>query len=92
MPDGFPPPIRRVVFSDPAPGTGTVTWTQLRQVLCAWAFKGCCYVERDGHPIDITTLAKIADGAELGGAVLVVMHEHLALALPSLPFAYRAAE
>lgn len=88
MPDGFPPPVRRVDFCDPPEPGATITWPQLRQVLCAWTFKGCAYVERDGHPLDITTLARLESGALLGRSTLVVMHAHLHAALPNTPIVW----
>jgi hypothetical protein len=88
MADRFPPPVRRVAFCHPPEGGATVTWPQLRQVLCSWTVKGCAYIERDGHPLDIVTLAGIGAGAELGGATLVVMHHHLHAALPNTPIVW----
>jgi hypothetical protein len=88
MPDGFPPTVRRVTFANPAEGGGAVTWPQLRQVLCVWTAKGCAYVERDGYPLDLATLAAVPDGADLGGATLVVMHPHLGNALPNIPIVW----
>lgn len=85
MPEGFPPPVRRVEFTHPPSGEASVGWLSLRLVLCGWTSRGCAYIERDGYPLDVATLATLESGALLGGATLVVMHAHLHAVLPESP-------
>lgn len=85
MPDGFQAPIRRLRFDHPPEAGPTDSWLRLRQVLCSWTVKGCAYVEQSGRPLEVTALAAVGSAASLGGATLVVMHDHLDAALPPAP-------
>lgn len=81
MAEGMKDPLARLplAYSDDTPED----WPDVQRQLTRWMSGGCAVVERDGIVMEITSLAAVTP-AELGGAVFVIYHSHVAAQFPWL--------